>query len=694
MKKHLYLAFFLISLTVFAQNKDIVVVMDKSGSMIGERYLSANYASQLTLGLLDKRDGFTIIDPDPAIVESHNLNQKEYAIDKIQRTECNGGDDFEGVLKGLELLSKSNKTEKWLIIFADGEWGIDEAAEPIFRDYVEKKGIHIIFLNVSNPTTPLAVFCRKFPSVEVIQTPSNATAIRENLERIASRIIATDFSGLRVSYAGKALTVRSKFPLSKLIFLEQDAKPVAQLPIPTGLTCNGAIEILEKPVNVSNFMVDGAKDHENALISGKIAHLYHNNKGNIFEANSPIVINIANADPNKIKLFPVVALKLNATLEGNFKNVSGTNYTVCSDQSSIKVKAAIGDFMGKTLSARELMGSTVLLKANGKEIEMSIEGNLFVAELPLSADVINFTITANYPEYFNLSSPVFSVSKVKCVEPPKQTIKLPREEPGMNMDFDAMSIEELRNKARSVMITPIISDIDANGKATNRRTEKAEKYNIKFESEGGIQFEVVTSMGKWIVKPYTNGFCDCFTFRDEYKGKIIMSDSAGVALTQSNWSIRIKDKMPWYIRCKWVLIFGFLSLFALWFLYRIITRPRFPRRAIIKQIKINNELGGEPTEKTFKLRNGPLKKYFIPFKAETYTIGQIKFIANNKSSIFISGKSINDSMRLGTVKLAKKSADRLMQQNAKLIVSNPPKEETYTFTIQGKNQINIKNKKF
>lgn len=685
MKKYICLCLLLIVSKLFAQNKEVVVVMDKSGSMTGERYLSANYASQLIVGLLDPKDGFTIIDPDPAVVSKYTLAQKEIAISTIQQMPCNGGDDFEGVLKGMEILSQSSKTERWLIIFADGEWEIEADAEAIFKESLDKNGIHLIFLNVGSSVSDLAVFCQRHPSVEVIQSPNNAVAIRENLEKIASRIIATDFKGLSVSYAQNQLMVKSKFPLRKLIFIEQDAKKADLLPQPLTVTCNGAKEILEKPLMVSNFEVDGAKGNEKALISGEISHLYHNNKGDVFEANSPIVINIANADLTKIKLYPVVALQLGVTPEATFKSFSGNKYTICDDQSTVKVSALISDFFGKKLTISELVGSDFVLKSNGREIKMRLEADKFVAELPLNATITNFSVSASYPEYFNLTSVVYTVSKVSCASA-ASIVKLPREEPGMNMDFSTMTTEELKNKTKSMIITPTLSDVDAKGNVSNRRFVSADMYKIDFESEGGISFDIKSSMGKWVITPYTNSFCECFTYKETYEGKITMSDSAGTALTKSRWKIRVRDILPWYLRCKWIIISCFLSLFLLWFMYRIITRPRFPRKAIIKLIKVDNELGGEPNEKVFKLRNNLLKRYFMPFSAETYTVGGIKFIANSKNSIYISGKSLQENMRLGTVKLMKNSPNRLMQQNAKLLVSNPPKEDTYIFVIQNKNQ--------
>jgi hypothetical protein len=139
-----------------------------------------------------------------------------------------------------------------------------------------------------------------------------------------------------------------------------------------------------------------------------------------------------------------------------------------------------------------------------------------------------------------------------------------------------------------------------------------------------------------------------------------------------------------WARCKKPIILALFILFLLWYLNKLVKKPRFKKgkkRSRARILVYNNSLSETPT--TYELRTNFINRYLNPFGVETKKVRGLKFIATKSAKIDLSGDSINENIRKGEIELEfNKSKDGKYKdqkvQNMNIITKiNHDKSRTY-----------------
>jgi len=108
-------------------NKNLVFVLDSSGSMSGKKIQQAKEAARFIINHLEERDRFSVIDFDDSVslfsdeLVSANSENKEKALQFIAKVEDSGGTNInEALLKALSLMSQGGRPN-YVLFLTDGQ---------------------------------------------------------------------------------------------------------------------------------------------------------------------------------------------------------------------------------------------------------------------------------------------------------------------------------------------------------------------------------------------------------------------------------------------------------------------------------------------------------------------------------------------------------------------------------------------
>ncbi len=103
----------------------LIIVLDRSGSMMGEKFELAKEAAARSVELLKEEDtfGFIAFDTEPwTVVETEPIKNKEEVIESIRSTALGGGTDiFPALNRAYEQLKEMDLKRKHIILLTDGQ---------------------------------------------------------------------------------------------------------------------------------------------------------------------------------------------------------------------------------------------------------------------------------------------------------------------------------------------------------------------------------------------------------------------------------------------------------------------------------------------------------------------------------------------------------------------------------------------
>ncbi|MCB0634772.1 MAG: VWA domain-containing protein, partial [Lewinella sp.] len=112
-----------------AQDRDVILVLDESGSMSGNKWESVKYAIQLAAALLDESDRLFVMRQDQAVLHPISLTAKQPSIDNIKKfgrlTETNHP---EVIQRAVAQMKNDPGRKKVILFYGDGDWGYVQAA--------------------------------------------------------------------------------------------------------------------------------------------------------------------------------------------------------------------------------------------------------------------------------------------------------------------------------------------------------------------------------------------------------------------------------------------------------------------------------------------------------------------------------------------------------------------------------------
>ncbi len=670
------LLFCLFSLSVLAQtDRQVVMVVDDSGSMTGAKYEAVIYAFQLLTALLEPEDELYIVrggQPIPV-----NLSDKQAEMDKIAKWPMTGMGDYRLLPPGMEKIEQGGNKQKWFIVAADGEWGGDNTTiEPMFTPWYEAQKPFIKFLSINEATAKpekntLKLLLEQYQTTEILPTAAESNSdLRNNLAKISSEVISV--SGETQIKAKKlndnTVSFSPELPLKKLIIIYQDNVETSVLPLATSI--NNDLQ-LGGNWKASNFGVNPGRNM-NTKTSGRI-QVIQDGSGSVIPAGQTMKISFDKTiDVNKLKIIPICALEMEAYPEAEFEEVDEANliYKVCNDVETAIVKAEIKDTEGNTLKPAVLKKVKVTLGYGGKEKKLKLVDGVFQAEIPLKEDKTVCSVRADYPGYFDYKAQIFTIEKVNCynTEPP--------EDIGNVIMFPETGLSDFTDDGNC---------FDGKVFLPDGTPVSPDNFELTMSDPPRfVDFEIEPTKDGWKIcrSIFT---CRCFLKPGTYQGEFLLkSKNKRLRSLKGTWSFTVKKEggfLSGCYTCLWILL-GTILLAI--YLFGFFKKKRFAKGAIMEYERYRTELGQRGKPQTRKLHAGFFKKWVVPFVPERVSpYGFMVEASDSKSHIILPQKSQTENMfNRGRPILKPGKKDELLRVNTKLEVHRRNRKDIYTYKFK------------
>jgi hypothetical protein len=600
-----------------AQERLVALVFDDSGSMKGEPFLAVNYALQAMVGLLNPDDRFFVVKMQrPGSAVEIDLKAKQAEIDGIRGWAAGGGTPFGAVDTAMTILERSSARERWLIIFTDGKVQMTAASEQRISDFINQSGAKTIILNINVADNPLAAAFRRVGQAEILRSPAAFERIVEEMGHMALTVMSMTRSGLTVKPGQRVVKVSTVVPLKRLIILEQDPYRLNRLVRVESVQAEGG-----KPLH----MAGSFEAEVGGRIYGRITHITHSRQGDRVIPEGDIRIAFDDrAELSRFKFLPEVAAKLTAEPKGSFKEVAGNVYTVCSTANRVRVEAQLTTLTGKPLKPEVLANSKVLLHYGSLTAEMALQGTVFVKPLEMTEERLPVSVSARYPGYFHFRSNVFVLKKVFC-EPDKLGVV-------SSLKVPPIKVTEL-DQAPGVTIKPLL----------NNREVTAEEFGdlyLERMDDSGLDLEIETKEGVWLVRPKAKWGIPCFTKTGIQRIELeLRARSREVVSTRTVVEFDIRS-VSFFRKCGAFLIGLLAFLFLLWYAWGIYKKPRFCRGS--EMVYQRSTRFRQARAMTFPLCGSFFKRYLIPYLPETRVVEGIKFKSSRRCSYIYLPREVQD----------------------------------------------------
>lgn len=195
-------------------HKDLILVMDSSGSMKGEKMHQVKRAAEYIIGQLPKRDRFSLVDFDDgvsvfssALVPASSSN-KEKALQFIEKIEDAGGTNInQALLKALQLIQEVERP-KYILFLTDGLPTVGVTGTAQILQNVSQANKHqarlMVFgvgYDVNTSLLDRMSLENKGSSVYIREDQNLELAISNFYEKISSPVLShlkVDFKGIKV----------------------------------------------------------------------------------------------------------------------------------------------------------------------------------------------------------------------------------------------------------------------------------------------------------------------------------------------------------------------------------------------------------------------------------------------------------------------------------------------------------------
>jgi len=215
-------------------NKNIVFVLDSSGSMSGKKIQQTKEAARFIINHLDGKDRFSVIDFDDGVslfsteLATADAENKEKAINFIDAVEDSGGTNInDALLKALSLMSQGERPN-YILFLTDGQptvgiTGIGEILKNITATNTSKSRLFVFGVGYDVNTELLDKMSaeNRGTSVYVGENEDLEVAVSSYYEKISSPLLADlalSFKGIE-TYQAYPQTLPDLFKGSELIVL-------------------------------------------------------------------------------------------------------------------------------------------------------------------------------------------------------------------------------------------------------------------------------------------------------------------------------------------------------------------------------------------------------------------------------------------------------------------------------------------
>ena len=586
MKRYL-LAFLLLSVfSLHAQQaKRVYITLDVSGSMTGDKYVLANYTTQMIVSLCDDDDEVYMI----VYGIAENLSKRKDPLKIIQKpmdrlyfgSPTSADSQFDDIIGFNKVYKESTQKQNWLFIIGDGEWATmyDGYADGRnkFSEIIKKGTLNVCYLQTGHSLTfesDFTSFVSSFGVVDIGKSDIHQQTIKEGCNHFARKILGFSEVPLKMSKKGQnCISINAEMPLKGFYLVYQDESKLAQLAKIDDVTVNGQhlkVKLKGSPTTEPTKTMGNEVD-----LSG---HVYWVGGVNNIPANKEIIvafdkaINLAN-----VSIYPLVenvefgSILINAS-GAKLKRLNSNTYAICQDDSKAQVRIELNDESAKNLPESLLKKTKVVVKANNKEYSAKFKNGGFECYIDLLGDTTQYYAECDCPGYFKRVTPITTIiSDCKSVDQTDIPVRvLPVKDAG------SMTINQLKSEN-------IVFSI--NDGATKKALDP-KLFDISFEVEDDFLFEQpkmhIEKDSLIVLELRPKGdWCDCM-FPKSLNFKVISTpkeeafEEYGKNYQQTTVlpvHIDLQKEDSWLSRCLWVIL-TMIALVLLFLYLRALQRKR------------------------------------------------------------------------------------------------------------------------
>lgn len=545
------------------QNKKIFLVLDDSGSMGKEGTYDANYSLQTLVAMLDKNDSVNVYflnhsNPD---IEQINLAQKDNALISNIKEKYHFSDgsytDYNVVnevkQKLYDSVSKDDKSDYWLVVFTDGEFGMDAAGD--LKTFSQTKLYNgdypnVLFVTIgSEDSEDDGTF--HLVSEDTILASMNIAA-----EKISNR---QKIEKPTYSDGNKTVTFNLPYPARNIIVLTQENE--------TSVTAGSAKSKLsyDEKYNIFYPADTGSNNYNDAIAyTSTVCYVTEENSSSIEAGEVTLTFNKELVPKNTVVLFePAIEMKVEYFCgDGKIEPKDfwvgqkvTAKYTLCDSERGTELKD--DDFDGK-------------IKYNAKVGEDSFDKSEFEFDVKSEEFDVDFAITL--PDGHTMEE------QEHCVGVVKREITFTLSNAGQfKADYGEINDAE---------------GIDANILVNGAAPETLENFDIEIQGKNFFtsNFDIVPDEqnGKFVIHP-KKGFIGVLTPYSKTYEVILTDKVANGTQYKQTLVVEIPGERPWIQLGLWIL----LLLAIIYLIIVFATKKYFPRGKYFRLYRNNPPIYGE-----------------------------------------------------------------------------------------------------
>ena len=576
------------------QAKRVYITLDVSKSMTGNKYVLANYTTQMIVTLCNEDDEVSMI----VYGIEERLSPKRTPLGIIQKpmTQLQFGSpekknsEFQDIIGFNNIYKPSENKQNWLFIIGDGDWATQSAQykndRDKFRKTVEEGTLNVCFLQTEgtlNKTNNFTLFVDSLGIVDIRKSDINIPTIKEGCDYFARKILGFSEATLDIKKSGqKCIVIKAEVPLKEFYLVYQDQAVPTALPQINEVTADGnTLHITLKGTPTTVPLKSQAKE---VTLSGHVYHIWGERP--ILSNKEIEVCFDKEINPANIRIYPIMedvefgSLSLTRA-GGKLKQLDSHTFSICQEESKAVVRIELNEKASENLPEVLLKKTKVVVKANNKDYKAEYKDGGFECVIDLLENETQYYAECDCPGYFKRVTPITKIVKTDDCPPEEKVDMDVREMP--TTDLGTISFESLKNDNISFTIHDSLTNQVLNPELFDISFEIANDYLYEepvmhIENDSIIVLQV-RPKGDW---------CECL-FPESLDIKMISTpkksayDEYGKKYNQTVLPIHltvVKDR-SWLSRCLWVIltIIGLLLfLFYLWALQR---KHRFKKNAMI-----------------------------------------------------------------------------------------------------------------
>ncbi len=574
------------------QPRQVYVTLDVSGSMNGNKYVLANYTTQMIVTLCDEADDVHMIvygqekrlsgQKDPLAVI-----QKDIRSLKFGRPQSVGS-QFDDIIGFNRVYQPSAGRQDWLFIIGDGYWGTMSKSRSderqTFQNIVKGGSLNVCYLQTCEELSEHSDFTKFVEDLGVVDIRKSSVepkTIREGCDHFAKKILGFSATSLDIKKKDRnKVSVVAELPLTELLLVYQDEVVPERLPLVTAAACDGRqIDVRLKGTPTTQPVKSHPREQN---LSGRVWRMKA--QGGAIPAGKAIEITFdKDIDTDKVSVYPLVkevafgSFGL-APSGGQLMQVDDKTFAICEGENAAMVRVELSAAARQQLPESLLKKTNVVVKANNKEYKATYKDGGFECKIDLEGATTQYYAECDCPGYFSRVTPIMTIVKdpkaCQPVEPP--VVERPA------VDFGTMSFSQLKND----QIRGVIQDSDT------QEVLDPEKFDISVELDDDFLYDeprLSIEGNTLVIDVHPRGdWCECL-FPTDLNLRVLSTPKEGAfssedknyVQTVTPVHLRIEKDRPWLSRCLWVVVALVLLVLLLFYLRALMKKRRFKKNAML-----------------------------------------------------------------------------------------------------------------